>query len=54
MHIRLAFVHVQVTVTIFKAGDIVKVIGDKTNVEELQNIFGLWDDTLIEVKDGKL
>ena len=54
MHIGLAFVHVQVTVTVFKVGDIVKVIGDRTNVEELQNIFGLWDDTLIEVKDGKL
>ena len=54
MHIGLAFVHVQVTVTVFKVGDIVKVTGDKTDVEDLQNIFGLWDDTLIKVKDGKL
>lgn len=44
----------QVTVTVFKVGDNVKVIDDKTNVEDLQNIFGLWDDTLIKVKDGKL
>jgi len=44
------WLHAQVTVTVFKAGDIVKVIGDRTSVEELQNIYGIWDDAMIEVR----
>ena len=37
----------------FKVGDIVKIIGDRTNVEELQNIYGIWNDAMIEVRHCK-
>ena len=37
----------------FKVGDIVKIIGDRTSVEELQKIYGIWDDAMIEVRHCK-
>ena len=44
---------VQVIVPVFSAGDTVKVIADRSKVEELQCIYGIWNDAMIEVRQCK-